>query len=68
MFERAQTLVEKCRSRAEGLADEVQPEELRQLLYFLIDTVLADHAPVPTPQVKLVPLTLPNLGKTVGAT
>ena len=68
VFERAQTLVEKCRSRAEGLADEVQPEELRQLLYFLIDTVLADHAPVPTPQVKLVPLTLPNLGKTVGAT
>ncbi len=68
VFERAQTLVEKCRSRAEGLADEVQSEELRQLLYFLIDTVLADHASVPTPQVKLVPLTLPNLGKTVGAT
>ena len=67
VFERAQTLVEKCRSRAEALADEAQPEELRQLLYFLIDTVLADTS-VPTPQVKLVPLSLPIVGKTVGAT
>lgn len=69
VFDRAQALVEKCRSRAEALADEVQPEELRQLLYFLIDTVLADNS-VPAPQVKLVPLTglLPIVGKTVGAT
>lgn len=67
VFERAQTLVEKCRSRAEALADEVQPEELRQLLYFLIDTILADST-VPVPQVKLVPLSLPVSGKTVGAT
>ena len=69
VFDRAQALVDKCRSRAETLADEVQPEELRQLLYFLIDTVLAENA-VPTPQVKLVPLTglLPIIGKTVEAT
>ena len=67
VFDRAQTLVEKCRTRAEALADEVQPEELRQLLYFLIDTVLADSS-VPAPQVKLVPLSLPMIGKTVGAT
>ena len=69
VFERAQTLVEKCRSRAEALADEVQPEELRQLLYFLVDTVLADTS-VPVPQVQLVSLSgLPPLvGKTVGAT
>ena len=69
IFERAQALVEKCRSRAEALADEVQPDPLRQLLYFLIDTVLSDSA-VPVPQVKLVPLTglLPIVGKTVGAT
>lgn len=66
VFERAQSLVEKCRSRAEALADEVQPEELRQLLYFLIDTVLAEVS-VSTPQVKLVPLSLPNIGLTVGA-
>ncbi len=69
IFERAQALVEKCRSRAEALADEVQPDPLRQLLYFLIDTVLSDTT-VPVPQVKLVPLTglLPIVGKTVGAT
>jgi len=69
VFDRAQALVDKCRSRAEALADEVQPEELRQLLYFLIDTVLAENA-VPAPQVKLVPLTglLPIIGKTVEAT
>lgn len=57
VFEKALTLVDKCRSRAEALADEVQPEPLRELLYFLIDTVLADttdHAPpetiLPAPQ------------------
>lgn len=57
VFEKAQTLVDKCRGRAEALADEVQPEPLRELLYFLIDTVLADtadHAPpeilMPAPQ------------------
>lgn len=69
VFERAQTLVDKCRSRAEALADEVQPESLRQLLYFLIDTVLADTT-TPAPPMKLVPLSgLPaNVGNTVGAT
>jgi geranylgeranyl diphosphate synthase type II len=69
VFERAQALVDKCRTRAEALADEVHPDEFRQLLYFLIDTVLADTT-VPAPQAKLVSLSpqLPILGKTVGAT
>ena len=69
VFERAQALVAKCRSRAETLADDVQPEPLRQLLYFLIDTVLADSTTV-TPAVQFVPLsvTLPMVGNTVGAT
>lgn len=54
VFERAEALVDKCRSRAEALADEVQPESLRRLLYFLIDTVLAPHAaPPPEPLVTL---------------
>lgn len=43
VFEKAEALVEKSRNRAEALADEVEPEELRQLLYFLIDTVLAEE-------------------------
>lgn len=68
VFERAGTLVDKCRSRAEAVADEVQPEALRQLLYFLIDTVL-DHSPAaPTPSSQTpFPGLLPILGNTVGA-
>lgn len=42
-FDRAEQLVEKSRARSEALADEVQPEALRQLLYFCIDTVLAEE-------------------------
>ncbi|MGH7128650.1 MAG: polyprenyl synthetase family protein, partial [Planctomycetaceae bacterium] len=41
VFEKAESLVDKSRARAEALADEVQPDELRQLLYFVVDTVLA---------------------------
>jgi len=54
VFERAETLVDKCRTRAEALADEVHPEALRRLLYFLIDTVLA--APPTPPAEPLVKL------------
>ena len=48
-FEKAQSLVDKSRNRAEALADEVPCEELRQLLYFLVDTVLAEEGE-PTPR------------------
>ncbi|GAB4139059.1 MAG: polyprenyl synthetase family protein [Planctomycetaceae bacterium] len=41
IFDKAEALVNKSRDRAEALADEVEPVELRQLLYFLIDTILA---------------------------
>ena len=43
--------MDKARERAESLADDVEPEALRRLLYFLVDTVLTsedDGAPVPT--------------------
>jgi geranylgeranyl diphosphate synthase, type II len=42
-FEKAQALVDKSRQRAEALADDVADDEVRQLLYFLVDTVLADE-------------------------
>jgi geranylgeranyl pyrophosphate synthase len=42
-FDKASKLVEKHRERAEAIADEIQPEELRRLLYYLIDSVL-DHS------------------------
>ena len=43
-FQSAEQLVEKSRARAEALADSVDSEALRKLLYFFIDTVLAEEA------------------------
>jgi geranylgeranyl pyrophosphate synthase len=40
VFDQAHRLVDKHQDRAEQIADGVQPEELRRLLYYLIDTVL----------------------------
>jgi len=56
VFDQAEALIDKSRARAEALADEVQPDELRQLLYFLVDTVLASDEPVPIDPAVLVPL------------
>ena len=47
VFHKAKSLVEKYRKRAEAIADEVEPDELRELLYFLIDTALADESAEP---------------------
>jgi len=48
VFEKATRLIEKHQARAEKIADEIQPEELRALLYYLIDSVL-DHRPAAAP-------------------
>ncbi|HSQ55382.1 MAG TPA: polyprenyl synthetase family protein, partial [Gemmata sp.] len=40
VFEKADKLVEKFRAKAESLADDVEPTELRELLYYLVDSVL----------------------------
>ncbi len=40
VFEMASRLVDKHQQRAEAIADEIQPDELRRLLYYLIDSVL----------------------------
>lgn len=45
IFEKADSLVDKSRARAEAVADEIEPEPLRRLLYFLVDTVLAADEP-----------------------
>src|SRR5262245_59342093 len=47
VFEKARKLVEKYRQRAEAIADEVEPEKLRELLYFLVDTAVADESAEP---------------------
>jgi geranylgeranyl pyrophosphate synthase len=39
-FEKADKLVEKFRAKAESLADETEPTEFRELLYYLVDSVL----------------------------
>nr|WP_145064211.1 polyprenyl synthetase family protein [Adhaeretor mobilis] len=44
VFEKAHQLVDKYQVRAEQLADSVEPEPLRRLLYYLIDTVLERQA------------------------
>ncbi len=54
VFEKAARLVEKYRERAEAVADEIQPDELRRLLYYLVDTVL--ERGTSDPDVAVVPL------------
>jgi geranylgeranyl pyrophosphate synthase len=60
VFDQARALVEKCRARAEALADETNPDSLRQLLYFLTDTILSQDSAEPSP-VAVVPLSLSPL-------
>ena len=40
VFDKAHQLVDKYQERAERTADTIQPESLRRLLYYLVDTVL----------------------------
>ena len=40
VFDQAARLVDKYQDRAEEIVDQIQPEQLRHLLYYLIDTIL----------------------------
>ena len=51
VFEKAHRLVDKHQQRAESIADGLEPEELRRLFYYLIDTVLERPAEPVEPQV-----------------
>ena len=65
VFEKAERLIEKSRDRAELLADDVESDDIRQLLYFLVDTVMADEQdkdprdsmPKPSPMLVSLPVT-----------
>jgi len=59
VFNKGQKLVEKFRARAEAIADEVDSEDFRRLLYFLVDSVLEKFE---APQ-QAEPLPLIQLGK-----
>jgi geranylgeranyl pyrophosphate synthase len=50
VFEQAERLVDKYRERAEAVADALEPEELRRLFYYLVDTVL-ERASAPAPAI-----------------
>ncbi len=53
VFEKAYKLVDKYQQKAEEIADEIQPDELRRLMYYLVDTVLDRTAEVkPTIDIK----------------
>jgi geranylgeranyl pyrophosphate synthase len=59
VFEKAHRMVDKHRQRAERIADDVQPDDLRRLLYFLIDTVLetpSDEQSVVTLSTEVAPV------------
>ncbi len=47
VFAKAEKLVEKFRARAEAVADEVEPTALRELLYYLVDSVLDQKSAAP---------------------
>jgi geranylgeranyl pyrophosphate synthase len=54
VFNKADKLIDKFRAKAEAIADEVQPDQLRELLYYLVDTVLEKgELPQPTPLLAL---------------
>ncbi len=63
VFEQAHRLVDKHQQRAEAIADEVEPEELRRLFYYLVDTVLerpTESSESTPPPIVLTDLTLPK--------
>ena len=48
VFEKADTLVERCRERAVALVEEVDSQPIRDLLQFFLETVLStDTGPTP---------------------
>lgn len=63
-FEKAYRLVDKYHERAEAVADDVEPEELRRLLYYLVDTVLerpaAQHPPAVVTDLQILPAAAPQ--------
>ena len=55
VFEQSQRLIEKHRARAEEVAENIAPEALQRLLYYLIDTVLHRDEAAPANLVEFQP-------------
>jgi hypothetical protein len=58
VFDTAFQLVDKHQARAEQVADEIEVDPLRRLLYFLVDTVL-ERPEMPSPPVVSIGVTAP---------
>lgn len=58
VFDKAMRLVEKHQDRAEAVVDEIPSEDLRRMLYYLIDTVL--ERPEESQSAPVVNLSLPT--------
>jgi geranylgeranyl pyrophosphate synthase len=56
VFAKAEKLVEKYRARAEAIADEIEPVELRELLYYLVDSVLERQEKAAQPELERLTL------------
>lgn len=54
VFTKAEVLVDKSRDRAEELAESVQNEDLKQLLKFFCETVLAEETPEVKPDLPVL--------------
>lgn len=61
VFERAEKLLEKFRAKAEAIADEAEPQPLRELMYYLVDSVLQPAAAPDEPAPESSLITLPVL-------
>ncbi|MEM6470425.1 MAG: polyprenyl synthetase family protein [Planctomycetota bacterium] len=59
VFETAFRLVDKHQQRAEAIADSIEPESLRRLLYYLVDTVL-ERPEFQTPKVVSLSIVAPT--------
>jgi geranylgeranyl pyrophosphate synthase len=53
IFRKAEQMIDKFRARAEAIADDIEPVELRELLYYLVDTVLSRQEPARAPDLGL---------------
>ncbi len=61
VFSKSAAMVEKYRARAEAIADAVEPPELRELLYYLVDSVLeTPNIPDEAPKEFILQLNLPG--------
>ncbi|NND99390.1 MAG: DUF116 domain-containing protein [Pirellulaceae bacterium] len=59
VFDTAMLLVDKHQERAEKIADDLEPDALRRLFYFMVDTVL-ERPEIPQPSVVSLGVAAPN--------